>query len=116
MKLKVDENLPSEIVDFLHRLGHEPDTVVDEGMAGASDGALMSQVRREERALVTLDKGIADIRAYPPEEFPGIVLFRPPTLGRGVVLEFVRRHLPAVLALDLAGRLLVVTERSIRLR
>ncbi len=53
-------------------------------------------------------KGIADIRAYPPEQHAGIVLFRPPSMGRGTTLAFVRPHLPAVLKLDLAGHLVVV--------
>jgi hypothetical protein len=63
-----------------------------------------------------MDKGIADIRAYPPEQFAGIVLFRPKTEGRAATLNFVRRHLPALLAADLNGHLLVVTDAGIRIR
>jgi hypothetical protein len=37
--------------------------------------------RRERRVLLTLDKGIADVRANPPESHAGIVLFRPPAAG-----------------------------------
>ena len=50
-------------------------------------------VRRERRVLLTLDKGIADVRADPPQAHAGIVLFRPPATGRGTTLLFVRRHL-----------------------
>ncbi len=48
--------------------------------------------------------------------YSGIILFRPPTFGRGTVLAFVRRHLSALLQLKLDGRLLIVTDRPIRMR
>lgn len=63
-----------------------------------------------------MDKGIADVRAYPPDRYAGIVLFRPTTSGRGAVRAFVRRHLPTILQTDLAGHLVVITERNIRVR
>ncbi len=63
-----------------------------------------------------MDKGIGDIRSNPPEQYAGIVLFRPSATGRGAVLNFLRHHPPAILQLDLTGRLLVVTDRAFRLR
>jgi hypothetical protein len=116
MKFKVDENLPSELVSDLHAAGHEAETVHDEGLAGSSDSVVLEKVQSERRVLLTLDKGIADIRVYPPEHYAGIILFRPPTSGRGAVLVFVRRHLPSLLQADLAGHLLVITDRSTRIR
>jgi predicted nuclease of predicted toxin-antitoxin system len=116
MRFKLDENLPAELVYDLRDAGHESDTVPDEGIAGAPDSVVLEKVRIEGRVLLTMDKGIADVRAYPPQEYSGIILFRPPTAGRGAVLNFVRRHLPALLRLDVTGHLLVVTDRSIRMR
>jgi hypothetical protein len=63
-----------------------------------------------------MDKGIADVRAYPPERYAGIVLFRPASAGRGAVLAFVRANLGALLDQNISGRLLVVSERGIRTR
>jgi hypothetical protein len=63
-------------------------------------------VRRERRVLLTLDKGIADVRAHPSEAHAGIVLFRPPAAGRGTILLFVRRHLASLFERELTGRLL----------
>ena len=116
MKFKIDENLPSELADDLRNYGHEADSVVDEGLAGTPDNALMQIVKSESRVFLTLDKGIADLRAYRPNEYRGIVLFRPQTQGRGAVREFVRRYLPILLERDLTGHLFVVTERGIRVR
>lgn len=116
MKFKLDENVPVEVRYDLRALGHEAETVHDQGLGGAVDSVILGRVRREGRALLTMDKGIADVRVYPPEHYAGLVLFRPPSSGRGAVLAFVRRHLPTILQADLAGHLLVVTERSVRVR
>lgn len=116
MKVKLDDNLPAELLDDLRAAGHEADTVRMEGLTGLPDAVILERVRQDRRVLFTLDKGIADIREYPPEQHSGIVLFRPPSMGRGTTLAFVRRHLPAVLKLDLAGHLVVVTDLALRLR
>lgn len=116
MKFKVDENLPLELLTDLRVAGHEAETVSEEGLTGAPDTVLLEKVRSEEWVLLTMDKGIANVRVYPPEHYSGIILFRPPTSGRGAVLTFVRRYLPTILQMDLAGHLLVITDRSIRIR
>jgi hypothetical protein len=77
---------------------------------------LLKRAREEGRVLLTLDKGIGNVRTYPPEEYAGIVLFRPDSAGREAVFEFVKRRAQAVLDLDLAGQLVVVTQRGARRR
>ena len=116
MNFKIDENLPAEIATDLRAQGYEAETVVQEGLRGARDPIVLEKVRHEGRAFLTMDKGIANVRANPPDRYAGLVLFRPRSSGRGMVLAFVRRHLSAVLQIDLAGRLIVVTERGIRVR
>jgi predicted nuclease of predicted toxin-antitoxin system len=116
MKFKVDENLPVELLADLRAAGHDALTVPEEGTTGSPDSTVMKRVQAERRVLLTMDKGIANARAYPPDRYAGIVLFRPSTSGRGAVLAFVRRQLPALLQADLAGHLLVVSERGIRIR
>jgi predicted nuclease of predicted toxin-antitoxin system len=116
MRFKVDENLPVELVGDLRAAGHQAETVLDEGLVGSSDSTILERVKREGLVLLTMDRGIADVRTYPPEHYPGIVLFRPRTSGRGAVLAFIRGQLPALLQADLTGHLLVMSERSIRIR
>ena len=117
MKFKLDENLPLEILEDLRRAGQEADSVHDEGLAGEPDPVVLEKTREEGRILLTLDKGIGDLRSYRAGKSPGIVLFRPATsAGRNTVLDFVRLHLPEVLSLDLTGHLTVVTDHSIRRR
>lgn len=116
MKFKVDENLPAEIKGDLQAAGHDAETVADEGLAGAPDPQLAQVVQRENRVLLTMDKGIGDVRKYPPDQYAGIILFRPATYGRGATLAFVRRHLSAILSATLNGHLLVVSDAGIRIR
>jgi predicted nuclease of predicted toxin-antitoxin system len=76
VRLKLDENLPADAAEPLRALGHDVETVVGEGLAGSPDGEVVSAAGREGRMLMTLDRGMADIRAYPPGSHPGIVVFR----------------------------------------
>lgn len=48
--------------------GHDVDTVTEEGLIGAPD--------RDVVAAATLDRGLGDIRGYPPGSHAGIVVLR----------------------------------------
>ena len=116
MRFKIDENLPGELAADLRELGHEADTVYDEKLAGTKDPVLIATVSAEERILLTLDKGIANLQQYPARSHAGVVLFRPTRSGRGTVLAFIRERLSDLLALDLKNRLTVVGTERIRVR
>lgn len=79
MKFKLDENLPVELVTDLRGLGHDADTVTDEGLRGAADPAVVDAALAADRILFTLD------------------LFRPDTSGQRAVIAFVRERLSATL-------------------
>ena len=76
MRFKIDENLPAELAQDLQTFGHDAETVASEGLGGTDDPTLVEHWSRENRVLLTLDKGIGDIRQYPPETLHGLVLFR----------------------------------------
>ena len=116
MRFKLDENLPLDLADDLLNLGHEADTVHNEGLAGAEDLTIIQAARASRRILMTLDKGIANLLRYPVHEHSGVVLFRPDATGRRAVLSFVRPRLSDLLEMELAGRLTVVGATRIRTR
>jgi hypothetical protein len=116
MKFKVDENLPREIAGDLVRLGHDADTVNEEGLAGADDAAVVEAARVSDRILMTLDKGITSVQQYPIAEHAGVVLFRPSSSGRGETLSFIRLRLSVLLEMELAGHLTAVGPTRIRVR
>jgi predicted nuclease of predicted toxin-antitoxin system len=116
VKFKIDENLPAELAEDLHRLGQSADTVEGEGIVGAADSIVVSAALADRRIILTLDKGIANVVRFPTQTHAGIVLFRPGSLGRRAVLKFIRDRLDPLLRLDLAERVTVVTDERIRMR
>jgi predicted nuclease of predicted toxin-antitoxin system len=116
VKFKIDENLPVEIADEIRGLGHEADTVFGEQLSGFPDAKILAAAEKGQRVLLTMDKGIANVRLYPPEDFTGIVLFRPKRAGRLGAIEFVRQHLLVLQEMELTGRLIVITEAGMRIR
>jgi len=71
------KNLPAECAEILGHGGLQADTVADEGLVGADDSALAAASRSEGRILVTLDLDFANIPAYPPAEYAGIIVLHP---------------------------------------
>jgi predicted nuclease of predicted toxin-antitoxin system len=74
VKFKLDENLPVSSAAILGGAGHDVDTVGQEGLSGALDLDVVVAATAAGRVLVSLDVGLADIRAYPPGSHAGIVL------------------------------------------
>ena len=113
MRFKVDESLPSEIVEDLRLAGQDAESVPGEGLAGIGDSELVAFSLTEQRVLLTLDKGLASIVPYPPGTYAGIVLFRPGSSGRSRVAKFIQSRLPELLGMDIENRVTVVTEHRI---
>lgn len=76
MKLKLDENVHTDVAPALRALGHDVLTVHDQHLAGHPDADIARAVHQEQRVLVTFDLDFADIRRYPPTWFAGIVVLR----------------------------------------
>ena len=77
MNFKTDENLPIEVAESLRQRGHDVLTVMDQQLAGRPDTDVATICQSEQRALVTLDLDFADLRAYPPDAYAGLVVLRP---------------------------------------
>lgn len=46
MKIKLDENLPARLVSILEKLGHEVDTVPEEGLKGYNDSKIWEAAQK----------------------------------------------------------------------
>ncbi|SRR6266545_2135394 len=73
MKICVDENIPLITVVELRKLGHDVLDIRGTDDQGISDGLLWERVLREERLLITTDKGFANRRR---EAHFGILIIR----------------------------------------
>ena len=83
-----------ETVALFRRAGHDALTVVDQSMGGATDGRIVTVCRDEARILVTLDMDFADIRAYAPADYRGLVVLRPWSHERQHVLSLAKGPSP----------------------
>lgn len=116
LKFKVDENLAAEVAALLVAAGHDALTVPDQQLGGRPDPDVADACRHEGRAVVTLDLDFSDIRAYPPADYPGIVVVRLSRLDKNRVLVSLERLLPTLEQEPLTGKLWIVDETTIRIR
>ena len=114
--LKVEENLPDEIADLFSRHGHDAVTVAEQGWRGMADRDLWQGIQDEGRWLVTADKELADRRYRPPGTHAGLILFRSNGEGLDAYLALAQKVIDDVNLDDVAGAIIVVNERSIRIR
>jgi len=116
IRVKVDEDLPKQIADLFTERGYDAATVAEQGWQGLPDRELWPHVQQEGRWLVTADKGFADLRAHPPGSHTGVLLFRLDEESRRGYLELAQAALQQLDLEGLAGAVIVVTRRGIRIR
>lgn len=116
MKIKLDENLPSTLVRLLAALGHDTDTVPQEGMAGTPDDAVWAAAQAAGRFFITQDLDFSNIHRFAPGTHEGLMLVRLRAPGRAALT----RRIHAVFqseSIDTWRRaFIVVTDRKLRVR
>jgi hypothetical protein len=65
---------------------------------------------------MTADKGFADLRQYPPGSHAGVILLRSQEESRRAYLELAAIALERLKLDELAGAVVVVTYRGVRIR
>jgi predicted nuclease of predicted toxin-antitoxin system len=116
VKFKTDENLPVEVASLLRESGHDALTVIDQQMAGHPDGDLAAVCRAEQRALVTLDLDFADSRAYPPDQYCGLIVLRPRVQTISMLQHLTKQMVQLLDTQPLVGYLWIVEEQRVRIR
>ena len=116
MRAKIDENMPVEAAHLLGEAGWNTSTVHEEHLSGAADQLVIAACQREDRVLFSLDLDFGDIRKYPPEAYPGIVVLRPVEPDRDAVLALLATALPAFAHEPIRQRLWIVEPTRIRIR
>ncbi|MGH8531757.1 MAG: DUF5615 family PIN-like protein [Gammaproteobacteria bacterium] len=101
--------------DFSHEApsqdaGYDAMTVLDQKLGGHADPRIASVCRTEDRALITLD-----IRAYPPNQYPEVVL-RLGRLDKPHVMATVAGFFPLFSTELLERRLWIVEEDKLQIR
>ncbi len=116
MKFKIDENLPVEIAELLKQEGYDAMTVIEQNLSGEKDPQIASICRKEERIIVTLDTDFADIRTYPPDKYPGIIVMRLVRQDKPHILRVFTGLLGLLSKEPLKSHLWIVDEDRVRIR
>jgi len=108
--------LPIEIAGLLINGGYDAKTVNEQQLKGTKDPILINLCKQENRVLVTLDTDFSDIRAYPPEEFAGIIVLRVGSQAKRHVMKVFQRAISLIGIEPLKQYLWIVEETVIRIR
>jgi predicted nuclease of predicted toxin-antitoxin system len=114
MKIKLDENISRHVKASIEQQGHDARTAAEEGLLAKSDVEVGSAAKTEDRMVFTLDLDFADLRKFQPGSHPGVILFRPRSMGPLAVNRFVLRFVQDTDLNKLSGCLAVVEPHRVR--
>ena len=116
MKIKLDENISRHLKQPLTEVGHTVFTAAEQGLLGRRDQEVAAAASVEGCVLLTLDLEFGDLRKYPPGSHPGVILFRPQTLGPLAVSRFVVDFVRHADLQELAGCVVAAEPGRVRVR
>jgi predicted nuclease of predicted toxin-antitoxin system len=106
MQLKLDEYLPPSAAELLSSLGHDVMTVYDQGLQSCTDPGLLAACQDEGKILLSLDLDFSNILVYSPERYAGLIVLRLHKPGPKAVLSLLRRVVPHLKTVPVAGEAL----------
>lgn len=116
MKIKLDENIPIEVVNLLESYGHDVDTVFDEGLQGASDPNVWEAANKDGRFFITQDLDFSDTRKFVPGSHSGIMLIRLSDPSRTTVVDRLSAALQNQHLDEWKRCFVILSDRKIRIR
>jgi len=116
MKIKLDENIPATVAELLTSLGHDADTVPQEGLTGQDDQTVWRASQEAGRFLITQDLDFSDIRAFKPGTHCGLLVIRLTNPARSHLIKHIHDIFKTEAIEDWEGCFIVTTERKIRVQ
>ena len=109
MKILIDENIPRMTVDRLRELGHDVMDIRGTADQGLADSDLWGVAIREERLLITTDKGFTEYRAV---SHHGILVVRLRQPNRAKIDHSVMHAMESFSERDWPGLLVVMRDAT----
>ena len=115
MKIKLDENMPTRLVAILSQLGHQADTVPQEGLSGSADEQVWHEAQNQGRFLITQDLHFSDIRRFKPGTHHGLLLVRLRAPGRQALVAHTQALFETEDVTAWQGCVVVLSEHKVRI-
>lgn len=112
MKFLIDENVRKEIIDFIKGLGYD----VLLAPQGSKDEEIAKIAKEEDRIILTHDIHFADILAYPPKEFNGIIRIRIHPPNAETIITALKNLLQKLPLSEIDKKLIILEEDGFRIR
>ena len=116
MKIKLDENIPTRLTDYLAEMGHDVDSVLQEQLKGHQDQEIWEAAQKVHRFLITQDLDFSDIRKFKPGTHAGILLVRLQSPGRTALLQRLQHTFRSEDVENWKECFVVLTDNKIRIR
>src|SRR6516165_9126750 len=81
----IDASLPRATAGVIRANGHQATDVRDIGLGAAADIDIALYARHHRLAMITADQDFGNLLTYPPKDYFGLVIIRPPD-GTGTIL------------------------------
>ncbi|MFQ6073454.1 MAG: DUF5615 family PIN-like protein, partial [Methanosarcinales archaeon] len=79
LKFLIDECLPQSVTVFLRDMGYDAIDVYEIGLKSASNDEIFAIAQRDNRIVITKDKGFGNPLKYPLESSQGIIIVKVPS-------------------------------------
>lgn len=114
MRILADESVDGPLVAGLRTLGHDVVWAAEQSR-GASDEALVTLARDDNRVIITSDRDFGELVFRRGARPPGVVLLRIRSRSASALLRAFQEHWPTVEA-RLPGHFIVFSRGRIRVR
>jgi predicted nuclease of predicted toxin-antitoxin system len=114
----VDASLPRAAAATIRGHGHQATDVRDIGLGAAPDQDIADYARQHQLAIITADQDFGNVLAFPPADYAGLVIIRPPDGATTAMLVLLVQQLlnDANVMANLPGHLVIVEPGRIRCR
>nr|BAL59253.1 hypothetical conserved protein [Candidatus Acetothermum autotrophicum] len=117
MKILADEHIPKVLLHALRQARHEVITVIELGMAGATDEEILQRARAENALILTEDKDFGRLLEFcPPSQRHRALLLRYETFTPTILIADVSRALSELENLGAQTFMAVLMEGRLRIR
>jgi predicted nuclease of predicted toxin-antitoxin system len=116
VRILADQHISPRPVEFLRGLGHEAIRVTDRLPGNASDSAILSVARREDRLVLTQDLDFTGLVATGETPGPSLIILRLGSPGVEQVNQVLQAVLPLVEEAVRKGAIVSVDDNRVRIR